>query len=513
MPAPHTLRSPFCSTNLPLPTPPWEAASRCLGLAGQVPPTERSVTEDLTRFLVKTSPLYTAMCPQLVITTSQRQPNPFSSQHSPPLLRSGSCNGVPSFFRRAALRSQGFLSLFRVRAPRYLPDTRGRVKASGARSCCRSRWRGRAARRPRGYRCLPLGAISGSWLEISTRLHCSSTAAEVHWLSLLQHLFHPQKSDLALEKIKDKTKFWGESCSLWKSQGLFPLCVVLYTFLLPTQCIEQSERLFPCRKLKAIYRCQPGRLWVSFSLLILLLVSFQVVEKLQPSRYVPGRMVNLHLILCLPWQSIQAQSRPAQHHPAASSLETQEIQEEEVPTGATPSNPCTLLRSPSNQASLKPLPGWRWQRPAVTAPTLLCSRDAVGIFAARADTSSCSASPCTEPRGLSSRADPHLAFVLGLVSPGAGPGLRPLCISWGSFWSVPPAHPSPPAALQHLPGLGTPTSSPSAPPDPMPFSLLAFPPAVQGHHRAAVVLHPPRPGSMAAPSSQELRPAAVPPPK
>ncbi|OXB65265.1 hypothetical protein ASZ78_001572 [Callipepla squamata] len=38
------------------------------------------------------------------------------------------------------------------------------------------------------------------------------------------------------------------------------------------------------RNLKAIYRCQPGRLWVSFSLLILLLVSFQVVEKLQPTR-------------------------------------------------------------------------------------------------------------------------------------------------------------------------------------------------------------------------------------
>lgn len=84
---------------------------------------------------------------------------------------------------------------------------------------------------------------------------------------------------------------------MWKSQGLFPLCVVPYMFLLPVQCIEHSERLFLCRKLKAIYRCQPGRLWVSFSLLILLLVSFQVVEKLQPSRYVPGRMVNLHLIL------------------------------------------------------------------------------------------------------------------------------------------------------------------------------------------------------------------------
>lgn len=112
MPAPRTLRSPFCSTNLPLPTPPWKAASRCLGLAGQDPPTEGSVTEDLTRFLVKTSPLYAAMCPQPVITTSQSQPKPFSSQHSPRLLRSGSCSGVPSFFRKAALRNQGFLSLF-----------------------------------------------------------------------------------------------------------------------------------------------------------------------------------------------------------------------------------------------------------------------------------------------------------------------------------------------------------------------------------------------------------------
>ncbi|XP_051482504.1 galactose-3-O-sulfotransferase 2-like [Apus apus] len=37
-------------------------------------------------------------------------------------------------------------------------------------------------------------------------------------------------------------------------------------------------------KLNAIYRCQPGRLWVFFSLLILLLVTLQVVEKLQPPR-------------------------------------------------------------------------------------------------------------------------------------------------------------------------------------------------------------------------------------
>ncbi|XP_066049935.1 galactose-3-O-sulfotransferase 2-like [Chamaea fasciata] len=35
-------------------------------------------------------------------------------------------------------------------------------------------------------------------------------------------------------------------------------------------------------KLSAIYRCQPSRLWISFSLLILLLVTLQVVEKLQP---------------------------------------------------------------------------------------------------------------------------------------------------------------------------------------------------------------------------------------
>nr|XP_054494848.1 galactose-3-O-sulfotransferase 2-like [Agelaius phoeniceus] len=35
-------------------------------------------------------------------------------------------------------------------------------------------------------------------------------------------------------------------------------------------------------KLSAIYRCQPGRLWISFSLLVLLLVTLQVVEKLQP---------------------------------------------------------------------------------------------------------------------------------------------------------------------------------------------------------------------------------------
>nr|XP_013041505.2 galactose-3-O-sulfotransferase 2-like [Anser cygnoides] len=46
-------------------------------------------------------------------------------------------------------------------------------------------------------------------------------------------------------------------------------------------------RRYLTMKLKAIYRCQPGRLWVSFSLLILLLVSFQVVEKLQPSRNCP----------------------------------------------------------------------------------------------------------------------------------------------------------------------------------------------------------------------------------
>ncbi|XP_068809994.1 galactose-3-O-sulfotransferase 2 isoform X2 [Struthio camelus] len=38
------------------------------------------------------------------------------------------------------------------------------------------------------------------------------------------------------------------------------------------------------RKLKAIYRCQLGRLWISFSLLILLLVTLQVVEKLQPAK-------------------------------------------------------------------------------------------------------------------------------------------------------------------------------------------------------------------------------------
>ncbi|XP_008933572.1 PREDICTED: galactose-3-O-sulfotransferase 2-like [Merops nubicus] len=37
-------------------------------------------------------------------------------------------------------------------------------------------------------------------------------------------------------------------------------------------------------KLKAIYRCQPGRLWVFFSLLILLLFTLQVIEKLQPPR-------------------------------------------------------------------------------------------------------------------------------------------------------------------------------------------------------------------------------------
>ncbi|KAK4819691.1 hypothetical protein QYF61_010785, partial [Mycteria americana] len=37
-------------------------------------------------------------------------------------------------------------------------------------------------------------------------------------------------------------------------------------------------------KLKAIYRCQPGRLWVFFSLLILLLVMLQVMEKLQPAK-------------------------------------------------------------------------------------------------------------------------------------------------------------------------------------------------------------------------------------
>ncbi|XP_068020160.1 galactose-3-O-sulfotransferase 2-like [Melanerpes formicivorus] len=37
-------------------------------------------------------------------------------------------------------------------------------------------------------------------------------------------------------------------------------------------------------KLKAIYRCQPGWLWTFFSLLILLLFTLQVVEKLQPSK-------------------------------------------------------------------------------------------------------------------------------------------------------------------------------------------------------------------------------------
>ncbi|XP_014725814.1 PREDICTED: galactose-3-O-sulfotransferase 2-like [Sturnus vulgaris] len=41
-------------------------------------------------------------------------------------------------------------------------------------------------------------------------------------------------------------------------------------------------RRYLITKLSAIYRCQPGRLWISFSLLILLLVTLQVVEKLQP---------------------------------------------------------------------------------------------------------------------------------------------------------------------------------------------------------------------------------------
>ncbi|XP_009999806.1 PREDICTED: galactose-3-O-sulfotransferase 2-like [Chaetura pelagica] len=45
-----------------------------------------------------------------------------------------------------------------------------------------------------------------------------------------------------------------------------------------------SSRAWICRKLNSIYRCQPGRLWVFFSLLILLLVTLQVVEKLQPPR-------------------------------------------------------------------------------------------------------------------------------------------------------------------------------------------------------------------------------------
>ncbi|XP_005425155.1 galactose-3-O-sulfotransferase 2-like [Geospiza fortis] len=45
----------------------------------------------------------------------------------------------------------------------------------------------------------------------------------------------------------------------------------------PVQMAVQSRE-----KLSAIYRCQPGRLWISFSLLVLLLVTLQVVEKLQP---------------------------------------------------------------------------------------------------------------------------------------------------------------------------------------------------------------------------------------
>ncbi|KAM9543353.1 uncharacterized protein ACIB01_011198 [Guaruba guarouba] len=43
-------------------------------------------------------------------------------------------------------------------------------------------------------------------------------------------------------------------------------------------------RRYLATKLKAIYRCQPGGLWVFFSLLILFLVMFQVAEKLQPAR-------------------------------------------------------------------------------------------------------------------------------------------------------------------------------------------------------------------------------------
>ncbi|XP_071422307.1 galactose-3-O-sulfotransferase 2-like [Pithys albifrons albifrons] len=37
-------------------------------------------------------------------------------------------------------------------------------------------------------------------------------------------------------------------------------------------------------KLNTIYRCQPGRLWIAFSVLTLLVVTLQVVEKLQPPR-------------------------------------------------------------------------------------------------------------------------------------------------------------------------------------------------------------------------------------
>ncbi|XP_064240905.1 galactose-3-O-sulfotransferase 2-like [Passer domesticus] len=44
----------------------------------------------------------------------------------------------------------------------------------------------------------------------------------------------------------------------------------------------EVKKLWDSRKLSAIYRCQPGRLWISFSLLVLLLVTLQVVEKLQP---------------------------------------------------------------------------------------------------------------------------------------------------------------------------------------------------------------------------------------
>ncbi|XP_054691324.1 galactose-3-O-sulfotransferase 2-like [Grus americana] len=43
-------------------------------------------------------------------------------------------------------------------------------------------------------------------------------------------------------------------------------------------------RRYLIMKLKAIYRCQPGRLWIFFSLLIFLLVTLQVMEKLQPPR-------------------------------------------------------------------------------------------------------------------------------------------------------------------------------------------------------------------------------------
>ncbi|XP_059678814.1 galactose-3-O-sulfotransferase 2 [Gavia stellata] len=60
-------------------------------------------------------------------------------------------------------------------------------------------------------------------------------------------------------------------------------------FYPPKIQILEWQRVLPTsaplvRKLKAIYRCQPGRLWVFFSLLIILLVTLQVVEKLQPPK-------------------------------------------------------------------------------------------------------------------------------------------------------------------------------------------------------------------------------------